>query len=459
MEMKETETNGVAQKGDGDGNAIAETTPRVAEPTPKATTNASLSKRDVTYFKSLTTFGHFAADLCQGALPAIFPFLILYFGYSYSSSAGLLFASSLVSSISQPILGHIGDKKDKPWFMGAGILIASIGIAGIGVIAQAGLLDLYWLVFLDSAVVGFGVALFHPEGAKISNLVSGDKKAQGIGVFAIGGNIGFVISPVIVTAVVTFWGMPGLTVIFIPCLLASILMFVKNRRLKEVVQITEAQSANVAETKPTQKDDWPAFIKIQVVVFVRSIITFGLRTFIPMFFIVIFAQSVAVGNSALAVFSIASAISMVVGGIIADKIGYKRMIVICSALTVPILAVFLISPNVYMGMVMVALISLALNSSYSTTIALSQSYLPNRIGLASGIALGMAISVGGLVAPALGFVSDTFGLMTAMIVVTVLSAIVLLFSLMIKSDKKKAPLKMSEPKKARNLRYLNSKKN
>jgi MFS transporter, FSR family, fosmidomycin resistance protein len=48
--------------------------------------------------------------------------------------------------------------------------------------------------------------------------------------------------------------------------------------------------------------------------------------------------------------------------------------------------------------------------SQSVTIVLGQDYLPTRIGTASGVTLGLAISMGGFAMPFLGRLADTHGL-------------------------------------------------
>jgi FSR family fosmidomycin resistance protein-like MFS transporter len=50
-------------------------------------------------------------------------------------------------------------------------------------------------------------------------------------------------------------------------------------------------------------------------------------------------------------------------------------------------------------------------------VVLGQRYLPNRIGLASGVTLGLAVSAGGIATPILGWLADNFGLSAAMNVV------------------------------------------
>ena len=46
----------------------------------------------------------------------------------------------------------------------------------------------------------------------------------------------------------------------------------------------------------------------------------------------------------------------------------------------------------------------------SVLVVLGQEYLPNRVGLASGVTLGLAVSVGGMCAPLLGRLADRHGM-------------------------------------------------
>jgi FSR family fosmidomycin resistance protein-like MFS transporter len=52
---------------------------------------------------------------------------------------------------------------------------------------------------------------------------------------------------------------------------------------------------------------------------------------------------------------------------------------------------------------------------------MSQEYLPNRLGLASGVSLGLAIGVGGIAAAAMGVVADEWGLRTVMWLIVALA--------------------------------------
>jgi len=45
---------------------------------------------------------------------------------------------------------------------------------------------------------------------------------------------------------------------------------------------------------------------------------------------------------------------------------------------------------------------------------MGQRYLPNRVGLASGVTLGLAVAVGGVASPFLGWIADHHGIRMAL---------------------------------------------
>jgi FSR family fosmidomycin resistance protein-like MFS transporter len=79
--------------------------------------------------------------------------------------------------------------------------------------------------------------------------------------------------------------------------------------------------------------------------------------------------------------------------------------------------------------------------SQSPTIVLAQDYLPNRLGMASGVTLGLAVSVGGMFSPVLGRIGDVWGLHATMLAIVALTAIALAVGLtMPDADRRRAKL-------------------
>ena len=57
-------------------------------------------------------------------------------------------------------------------------------------------------------------------------------------------------------------------------------------------------------------------------------------------------------------------------------------------------------------------LGLALAAPGSVLVVMGQEYLPNRIGTASGVTMGLAVSMGGIFAPVLGAIADQSGVRT-----------------------------------------------
>jgi fucose permease len=65
----------------------------------------------------------------------------------------------------------------------------------------------------------------------------------------------------------------------------------------------------------------------------------------------------------------------------------------------------------------------------SVQTTLGQDYLPNRVGTAPGVTLGLAIAAGGALAPGFGVIADHFGLHTALAALLVMAPIALFITL------------------------------
>jgi FSR family fosmidomycin resistance protein-like MFS transporter len=78
-------------------------------------------------------------------------------------------------------------------------------------------------------------------------------------------------------------------------------------------------------------------------------------------------------------------------------------------------------------------VRLGLYLPFSVQVTLGQEYLPNRIGTASGVTIGLAVSAGGAVAPLVGLLADAHGLARALGGLLALPPLALLLSLRLRS--------------------------
>jgi FSR family fosmidomycin resistance protein-like MFS transporter len=379
-------------------------------------------------YSILTMFSHICSDINQGALPALLPFLVLEKNISYTSAAGLVFAANSMSSFIQPFFGYLGDRVFLPWLMGLGVFLAG------GALALVGFLDNYWAIFAAVTVSGIGVALFHPEGGRIANLAAGEKKGSGIALFAVGGHVGFALGPIITAIAMKAFGLQGTAVFLVPALFTVIAVAASLGDLNRLS--AESRNKKKEGKQSEEKDDWQSFSKVSACITGRSVVIYGMTTFIPLYFAAVMSLSKAQAGTVLTFFSCVSAAAVLFGGQVADRWGFQRVIRGGFMCLVPLMLIFPMMENLTLAILLLAPIAICLNAPQGATLALGQKYLPNHIGTSSGIMLGIAVSIGGMVAPGIGWIGDHYGLTRAMYAVAGFAVLTMLFAFLIPGAEK-----------------------
>jgi FSR family fosmidomycin resistance protein-like MFS transporter len=143
---------------------------------------------------------------------------------------------------------------------------------------------------------------------------------------------------------------------------------------------------------------------------VRSAVFFGINTFIGLYWIHHFGASRGVAGAALACFLAGGLAGTLVGGRIADRIGLVRALQAGTVAMIPALAALRLCPGPGLALVAAVASGAAVNIPFSVMVKLGQDYLPSRPGTASGVTLGLGVSVGGLFAPVFGAIGEAWGI-------------------------------------------------
>lgn len=346
--------------------------------------------------------GHAATDLAQGAIPALLVFLVPKLDLSYTLAAAVVLVAAFSSSIIQPFFGHWSDRRGAMWLLPGGVALAGVGIA-LAAVAPS-----YPLLLLAVFVCGVGVAAFHPEGAKFASYVSGTRRASGMAVFSVGGNVGFGLGPILGSSLVVAFGLRGGLLLALPGLAVAGLLLAEGRYLGRFVP-----SAGRAGLSFPQRDRPRAFAVLQGVVGLRSIAHYGLFTFVPLWEVENGASKAA-GTRLLSLFLLAGAVGTLIGGPVADRFGRRAVIVVTHTVAAPLIVAYVLAGGIA-GDVALVLAGAAIISTFGVTTVLSQEFLPSRIATASGLSVGLAIGLGGIFAISLGAVADSINLRTAVL--------------------------------------------
>jgi FSR family fosmidomycin resistance protein-like MFS transporter len=377
---------------------------------------------------AVLSLGHLCSDATQVAVPALLPFLVREQGISYAAAGTLVLASTVASSVVQPLFGHFSDRRSFAALMPLGLALGALGIALVGLAPS------FPLVLFAVVLSGLGVAAFHPESTRFAGLVSGERRATGMSVFSVGGNVGFALGPLLLTPLVLLFGLPG-TLLFavLPLAMAGAVAF-------ELPRLRGFRSGPTADGagRPVAPDLWGAFALLAGVISLRSVVQFGLIAFVPLYYSGVFASSEAVANAALSVALLSGAAGTLVGGRLADRHG-RRAVLLGSLLVLPPLFACFLASGEIASMALLVPIGAATVASYSVTVVMGQEYLPGRMGVASGFTVGLAIGMGGVGAPLLGALADVYGLPAVMAVLAVLPIPAALLALRLPKQRSATP--------------------
>ena len=349
---------------------------------------------------TLLSMGHLVADITSGALPAMLPFLKETLGLSYAMAGTIVLVSNLMSSVIQPAFGYLTDRKSLLWFLPLGSFCAALFLALVGWAPS------YSLVLVMVVFSGLGVAIYHPEGWRVANYFAGEKKATGMSLFGVGGNLGFALGPLMATVFITRLGLKGTTLFVIPgVVIAGVFLFSRFWRVDTTAIKKKAPSGPAREA--LRKALYPMSLLLGMIMF-RSWTHIGMLTFIPFFYINHMKGDPMVAANLLFAFLAAGVAGTFIGGPLADKFGHKKIILFSLGTSCPLFILFLLSSGIW-AFVWLILAGLILIFSFSVSMVMGQSFMPRNVGLASGLILGLSFGMGGLGAAVLGLFADLWG--------------------------------------------------
>ena len=369
---------------------------------------------------------HCINDFGQGSLAALIPFFIANFGLNYYQSASIIFCNTIVASVAQPILGYVADRWRVPWFIPVGFSITLVSISSIALATS------YEMILALSLIAGLGAALFHPEAALLVNRMQSNELGNAMGRFAVGGSAGFALGPLLAGGVYVF-GAHFLWV-FTAIAFIGVLLYVYAFTGSAATDVV-GESKSSAKSTNTGANDWVSFGKLFFVIASRSILFSVLSIFIPILYITVINGEARASSLALTMYFAMGAVLTYMGGALSDKLGFLKTVRLGNLIFLPSVLVFIFVPNIWGFFGAMIPMAFGVFSQYGPITVLGQKYLAKNAGFASGITLGLGITLGGLVAPYIGHLADIYDVQTALMTLIPVGLMGLLMSLWLKEPK------------------------
>ena len=369
---------------------------------------------------------HCINDFGQGSLAALIPFFIANFGLNYYQSASIIFCNTVVASVAQPILGYVADRWRVPWFIPVGFTVTLVSISAIALATS------YEMILALSLIAGIGAALFHPEAALLVNRTQSNELGNAMGRFAVGGSAGFALGPLLAGGVYVF-GAQFLW-LFTAIALIGVLLYVYAFTGSTDANVV-GESKSSAKSTMTGTNDWASFGKLFFVIASRSILFSVLSIFIPILYITVINGEASASSLALTMYFAMGAVLTYMGGALSDKLGFLKTVRLGNLIFLPSVLVFIFVPNIWGFFGAMIPMAFGVFSQYGPITVLGQKYLAKNAGFASGITLGLGITLGGLVAPYVGHIADIYDVQTALMTLIPVGLMGLLMSFWLKEPK------------------------
>jgi FSR family fosmidomycin resistance protein-like MFS transporter len=355
----------------------------------------------------LFSLGHLSVDWCQGAIPALLPYFIRNYDLSYQAAGTLIFANVLVASVLQPLFGYYSDRISRPWFIPLGTLFCGISVALMGLCTS------YSAIFAAAMLSGVGSAIFHPEAALMVNRIAAQAKGQALGTFSVGGNAGFAVGPIVAGFCAYKAGIHSLLIFFIVNAVLAAALWNRMNYILRQADVLDREQTGKQEAK-VRENDWKSFAILSMPIFARSVGFTLSNTFIPIYWMTVLHASATQGTTALSILFTIGACITFGGGLLADRLGYVKVIRAAFFCMVPTYLLLTHTTDIWVATALLVPAAVSIFMPYSPIVVLGQTYLAKNAGFASGVTLGLTTTLGGIFAPLVGGAADRWGLVPAL---------------------------------------------
>lgn len=383
----------------------------------------TLKKDNPLWQTAILSSTHLLNDFYTGILSPILPILILNFGFS-KFQAGLLSAFLQWPSVTQPIFGRLADKTNLQKYIFFFPLITGIFMSLIGVAPGPEILSISLLI------AGLSSACFHAVAPPIAGKVSGKHSGKGLSLWMVGGETGWMISPLLIISFINVFSMRAMPYLIIPAAIASFILYFRLNKIDAVRNHVKISHGSV---KSSFKNITPILFPIILVAASRAALQSTTNVYVPTY-LTENGINLWLAGTALTLVMGGGVLGTVIGGIYKDKVGGKPVLFTSLFGSAIFLFTFIYSQNI------LQIISLFFSGFFSgmylpTALSMVQGYSPQDRSFANGTYLAILFTMGAVSNILFGYLYDQFGGKFAFLLSGILSLVGLFFVFLIPNEK------------------------
>lgn len=298
------------------------------------------------------------------------------------------------ASILQPIIGHLGDRTNLRKF--ALVMPAITGIT----LSLLGTAPTYFIAIMYSLLAGISSASLHAILPALVGSLSGRNVGKGMSFWMVGGEIGVMIGPLLVTIVVSTFSLEATRWLMIPGILMSVVLSFLLKNLPY-------QNTNNNQTKAPLKTMTVIMLPLAGMIVMRSVLRTASEIYMPIFLLEKGASLWLAGIS-LTILQGFGVLGTIAGGFLKDKFGFKSVMLLSTIIASIGMIAFVLS-NGALQIFNLAVMGIFSMMVLPVGLAYVQEQFPENRSLANGFYLAILFAINAVGGVLTGFLYDQFG--------------------------------------------------
>ncbi|MFQ5765773.1 MAG: MFS transporter, partial [Rhodospirillales bacterium] len=268
--------------------------------------------------------GHFLSHFYFLTLPPLFPFLKEEFGISYAALGLIMAVASGTSGVAQIPVGFLVDRIGARLILTTGLVMMALGFGLIGLTSS------YWVLMILVIIGGVGHSVFHPaDYAILSSSIDQQRMGRAFSIHTFAGHLGSAVAPATIIFLAALWSWRAALVIAgVAGLLATLALATQWNSLHDDAFAGKKHEGKTdleaEEARSGAQEGLALLLSKPMLLFflffaMTSMTSSGMHSFSVAALVELHGTPLAVASAALTGYLFASALGILLGGVIADR--------------------------------------------------------------------------------------------------------------------------------------------